>query len=113
MKLGKTDGAPPSFLAGLIVHPLNPKAWGMITTCFTNLIPEGIGTLQATLTVAICLLGWQVVLHPCWTYGGQWVAQRLAGRAGERYLMWTLAGLTVLSVLYALFGAALMGGETP
>jgi len=111
MTVGSAEGNPPKFIAGLIVHPLNPKAWGVVTACFTNFIPAGTNTLQATLSVAICLLFWQAVLHPCWTYGGHWVAQRLAGRPGERYLMWTLAALTVLSVLYALFGATLMGGE--
>ncbi|MEL6957722.1 MAG: LysE family translocator [Pseudomonadota bacterium] len=113
MKVGEAAGDPPGFLAGLIVHPLNPKAWGVVTAGLTNFVPEGTAPLVATAAVAAVLLAWQVVLHPCWTYGGQWVAQRLAGRPGERYLMWTLAALTVLSVVYALFGADLMrGGST-
>lgn len=105
------DAAPPGFFAGLIVHPLNPKAWGMITTGITTFVAAGTPPLQATATIAICLLGLQIVLHPIWTYAGQRIAAVLAGRPGEKYLMWTLAGLTVLSVIYALFGGAIFAKD--
>lgn len=111
LSVGDAGDTPPGFLAGLIVHPLNPKAWGMITTGFTTFVTSGTPPLQATVTIAMCLLGLQVLLHPVWTYAGQWIAARLAGTAGEKYLMWTLAALTVLSVLYALFGATMTGGS--
>lgn len=101
-----TDDTPPGFMAGLIVHPLNPKAWGLITTAFTTFVIAGTPPLQATATIAICLLGLQAVLHPIWTYAGQRIAAALAGKPGEKYLMWSLAALTVLSVIYALFGGA-------
>lgn len=98
------NDSPPGFLEGLIVHPLNPKAWGMITTGFTTFVNTGTPPLQTTATIAICLLGLQVILHPIWTYAGQRIASVLAGRPEERYLMWALAVLTVASVMYALFG---------
>ena len=103
LKVGEVEGHPPGFIAGLIVHPLNPKAWAMITTGFTTFVIAGTPPLQATATIAICLLGLQMILHPIWTYAGQRIAARLAGTPGEKYLMWTLAALTVASVLYALF----------
>ena len=103
LKVGEAQGKPPGFLAGLIVHPLNPKAWAMITTGFTTFVVAGTPPLQATASIAICLLGLQMVLHPIWTYAGQRIAASLAGTPGEKYLMWTLAALTVASVLYALF----------
>jgi hypothetical protein len=53
----------------------------------------------------------QIILHPIWTYAGQRIAKSLAGTVGEKYLMWTLAGLTVLSVIYALFGGALLAKD--
>lgn len=112
LTVGTANDQPPGFLAGLIVHPLNPKAWGMITTGFTTFVSAGIPPLQATATIAICLLGLQILLHPIWTYAGQRIAAGIAGTVGEKYLMWTLAGLTVLSVIYALFGSALLGGNT-
>ena len=96
------DDTPPGFLAGLIVHPLNPKAWAMITGSFTNFVAEGTPALQATATIAGLLLAVQLVLHPVWTFAGQSIARAIAGKPAERYLMWSLAALTVASVLYVL-----------
>lgn len=100
---GKTVDKAPGFVAGLIIHPLNPKAWAMITAGFTSFVTPDTPTLQATATIAICLFLTQAVFHPIWTYGGDRIAHTVAGRPAERYLMWTLAVLTVLSVLYVLF----------
>lgn len=96
------EGDAPGLAAGLIVHPLNPKAWAMITAGFTQFTEPGTPTLQATALIALCLFLTQCVLHPIWTYGGDRIARTVAGTAQERYLMWTLAALTVASVLYAL-----------
>ena len=95
--------APPGFFVGLLVHPLNPKAWAMIITGFTSFVTPGAPVLQATAAIAICLLALQLLLHPVWTYGGDRIARVVSGTAAERYLMWTLAALTVLSVLFVLF----------
>lgn len=106
-----TDGAveiAPGFAAGLIVHPLNPKAWAMITAGFTNFVPADMPTLQATAIVAASLFACQAVLHPLWCWGGDRLAATVAGKPAEKYLMWALASLTVLSVLFVLF----QGGET-
>lgn len=93
----------PGFAAGLLVHPLNPKAWAMIVTSFANFVSPGTPVLQATLTVAICLLACQMIFHPIWTFGGDRIARFVAGRPAEKYLMGTLAAMTVASVLYVLF----------
>lgn len=93
----------PGFAAGLIVHPLNPKAWAMITAGFTAFTAPGTPAIEATLTIAVILLSVQVVMHPLWTYGGERLAISVAGTAAERYLMWTLAALTVASVLFVIF----------
>ncbi|SFK61378.1 LysE family translocator [Shimia haliotis] len=93
---------PPGFIAGLWVHPLNPKAWAMIVTGFTSFVSPDTEPLQATATIAICLLTTQAIFHPIWTYGGDRIAQLVAGKPAERYLMRTLAALTVASVLVVL-----------
>ncbi|MGR3837315.1 MAG: LysE family translocator [Cognatishimia sp.] len=98
------DQRAPGFLAGLWVHPLNPKAWAMILTGFTSFMSMDTPTLQATATIAICLLACQLVFHPMWALGGDRIARAVAGTPAERYLMWLLAGLTVDSVLVALLG---------
>lgn len=97
------DDSAPGFLSGLAVHPLNPKAWAMVIAGFTGFTAPGTPALQATAAIALCLLGCQVLLHPVWTAAGERLAATLAGHPGERYLMWTLAGLTVLSLVFALF----------
>jgi len=91
---------PPGFAAGLLVHPLNPKAWAMIVAGFTNFVTPETPALQATATIAICLLAAQAVFHPIWTYAGDRIARTVAGKPAEKYLMRTLAALAVASVLY-------------
>jgi threonine/homoserine/homoserine lactone efflux protein len=101
--VGEAGARPPGFLAGLIVHPLNPKAWAMIVGSFTAFIGPDIQTFTATATVAAVLFTCQLLMHPLWTLGGQAMARTVAGTAAEPYLMWTLAALTVASVLFVLF----------
>jgi len=105
MRLDNTRDVPraPGFIAGLVVHPLNPKAWAMIITGFTSFVIPGSSALQATAIIAISFFSLQAVLHPIWAYSGARIAQTLAGSKAEAYLMWTLAVLTVLSVLFVLF----------
>lgn len=98
----------PGFWAGLVVHPLNPKAWGMIVTGFTAFVTPGTPVFNATATIAMVLLGWQMLLHPLWTYFGDRIAHTVAGTPAEPYLMWSLAALTVLSVLLVLFGGGMI-----
>ena len=96
------SGTPPGFLAGLIVHPLNPKAWGMIITGYTSFVSTEMSMLSAILTISIILFFSQIVLHPLWCWGGQRLALLVKGKSYERYLMWILASLTLISVFYAL-----------
>lgn len=98
------DAQAPGFLAGLIVHPLNPKAWAMIFGAFTNFVAPDTSPFYATLTIALTLLACQIVLHPIWTLGGEQIARGLAGTPAEPYLMKSLAALTVASVAFVLFG---------
>jgi threonine/homoserine/homoserine lactone efflux protein len=94
----------PGFAAGLIVHPLNPKAWAMIVGGFTAFVAADTPTVEATATIAAVLLACQLLMHPVWTLGGHAIARTLAGTRAEPYLMYTLAGLTVASVMFVLFG---------
>ncbi len=107
LRLGAGGGdLAPGFLAGLIVHPLNPKAWAMIVGGFTAFVAPGTSSLMATASIAIILLLCQAVLHPLWVLAGDGIARRLSGSRFEPYLMWTLAGLTIASVLFVLFAGA-------
>jgi threonine/homoserine/homoserine lactone efflux protein len=109
LRLGTGDPAAraPGFVAGLIVHPLNPKAWAMIVSGFTGFVAPGTDPMVATATIAGILLGTQIILHPLWTLAGDRIASTLAGTRWEPYLMYSLAGLTVASVLFVLFGGGI------
>ncbi len=106
LRLGPADAesSVPGFVAGLIVHPLNPKAWAMIVAGFTGFVAPGTDPLTATATIGAVLLATQIVLHPLWTLAGDRIARTLAGTPAEPYLMYSLATLTVVSVLFVLFG---------
>ena len=53
----------PGFLAGLLVHPFNPKAWALITTSFTAFTYEGSPVFLTTLTIAFLILIIQLIFH--------------------------------------------------
>ena len=99
---GEAGAEPPGFASGLIVHPLNPKAWAMITAGFTGFVAEGTSAFTATLGIAVVLLAAQTVLQPLWCWGGERIAALVAGRPAERWVMLGLALATVLSVVYAI-----------
>ena len=106
LSVNKDTANAPGFVAGLWVHPLNPKAWAMIVAGFTNFVDPGTPTLAATAIIALSLMGIQIICHPVWTFFGDRIARLLIGTPSERYLMWCLAALTV-----AFVGCALMNGE--
>jgi len=91
-------------------QPLNPKAWAMIAAGFRQFTEPGTPTLQATATIATCLLATQIVLHPIYALAGEGLARSVAGTGSERILMMSLAILTVASVGLALSGGSGFGG---
>ena len=107
LKPDQANGTPPGFVAGLIVHPLNPKAWGMITAAFTNFVTPGSDIFTATLSVALVLIVCQTILHPLWAGAGQLIASTIQGTRAERFVFLVLALLTVITVFYVLFGDAI------
>ena len=93
----------PGFWSGLLVHPLNPKAWAMILVGFTNFVESATTTFYATLYIAASLLIIQIICHPIWTLFGDRIAKFIIGKKYERVFMWFLALVTVIFVLMALF----------
>lgn len=95
--------AAPRFVEGLIVHPLNPKAWAMIIGGFTNFVDPGAGAFAATLAISIGLFAVQCVFQPMWMLIGVQIAKFMAGTVREVLLMRFMAGLMVASVAYVLW----------
>ena len=106
-KMRLSSGEPsldaPGFWSGLLVHPLNPKAWAMILVGFTNFVESDTATFYATLYIAGSLLIIQIICHPIWTLFGDRIAKFIIGKKYERVFMWFLALITVIFVLMALF----------
>ena len=97
------EGSVPGFFAGLWVHPLNPKAWAMIITGFTNFVsPEG-SNIASTGIMAACLLVIQMICHPIWTFFGDRIAQFVSETPYEKYLMWSLSVITIVVLGNVLF----------
>lgn len=93
---------PPRFAAGLIVHPLNPKAWAMIIGALTNFTKPDASALAATAVAALVFITLQIFLQSFWTLLGAGVARLIGGTTSEVWLMRFLAVLMVGSVLYAI-----------
>ncbi len=99
------DTAPP-FVAGLIVHPLNPKAWALIVGALTNFTVAGATPLAATTAAAITFLVLQIGLQSMWTMAGVGIARLIGGTTSEVWLMRILAALMLGSVIYVLLKGA-------
>ena len=99
---GKLSIEPPGFWSGLIVHPLNPKAWAMIMAVFTNFVDSSTSTFYATLYIASSLFIIQIICHPIWTLFGDRIAKFIIGTKYEPFFMGFLGLVTVVFVLIAL-----------
>lgn len=98
----EAQSTPPNFAAGLIVHPLNPKAWAMIIGALTNFTVAGASPLAATAVAALTFIALQMVLQSMWTLAGSAIARMIGDTPAEGWLMRALAVLMVGSVLYVL-----------
>lgn len=97
-----TTAPMPGFGRGLLVHPLNPKAWAIATGAFTQFVHPGADPFAATTVLAIACLLVGISLQGLWFWSGAGIARLLAGQPAERRTMRLLGVLTVLSVLLAL-----------
>ena len=70
-KVEKSGSSKFSFYKGLIVHPLNPKAWVMCLIAWTAFAPK-LGTASEQLII-VCLsfILCQLVLHSAWCWLGE------------------------------------------
>ena len=74
----------------------------MIVAGFTNFVEPETPSFYATFWIALTLMGIQLICHPVWTFFGDRISTLIAGQRSERWLMRSLAALTVGFVGYAL-----------
>ena len=105
MRLGAAQRAEaaPGFAAGLIVHPLNPKAWAMALTALSVYAPS-----QTRTAFTLLALVFATVILPAIT-AGMVLGQQLARvRTSPRRLAlcnWTMAALLIASLYPVLWPA--------
>ncbi len=91
-----------TFRDGVVVHPLNPKAWAMTITAFTQFTVADAPWLPQVLTIMAGFAAVQLVFHSLWCAAGARIAAVVAGTRAERALMIALGVLTLLTVIWAM-----------
>ena len=91
------------FVAGLAVHPTNPKAWAMVVSAYGQFIEADKNWWQQTLIIALVFLLWQCFAHTLWCYIGARAVKITANERQQKRLMLVLAVMMVSAVLWSLF----------
>ena len=89
-----------AFRYGVIVHPLNPKAWVMTLLAWTQFAPDLGNTNIQLLLVPLTFAGCQLVFHSGWCAAGG-ALQRSLNKSLQ--LTRCLVVLTVIVVIWALY----------
>ena len=86
------------FANGLVVHPLNPKAWVMSALAWSNFAPA-LGSFQIQLvTVVLGFATCQLFLHTLWCLIGSIIGKTMPN---NQYLTRLMIILTVIIVIWA------------
>ncbi len=92
--------APPGFVAGCLVHLLNPKAWVMVVLAWSEFGPA-LGSWQSQMIVIpLSFMCAQAVFHSLWAGAGAWLSARLGASV---LLTRVLIIITIITVLWAVF----------
>lgn len=89
--------APPvlRFREGVIVHPLNPKAWAMALVAFAQFVEPAAPLATQWAVMALCFLLPGMALNALWCAGGGLLQTLVRTPRAHRRLTITLAALTV------------------
>ena len=75
----------PGFVQGLIVHPLNPKAWALIVGIFTTFVTPGADPARRPRRfTALGILAVQLVAQPFWMLAGHQLSRLVGGTRRPR-----------------------------
>lgn len=87
------------FKHGLIVHPLNPKAWVMVILAWANFAPAIDGFTIQLFAVVASFAAVQLLFHTLWCFLGQVLGHAMRG---NQALTRVLILVTVATVIWAL-----------
>jgi len=91
-----------TFRDGVIVHPLNPKAWAMTFGAFTQFTDTAAAWAPQVLTIIAGFAAIQLVFHTLWCGIGDRIASLVAGTKAERALMIFLGLATLATIFWAM-----------
>ncbi|WP_169570098.1 LysE family translocator [Sneathiella limimaris] len=63
------------YLSGLFIHPLNPKAWAMMITAYSQFSPESLSPLMTFLIIQSIFQVTGLTLNSVWCAGGEMLAR--------------------------------------
>ncbi|MEE2774264.1 MAG: LysE family transporter [Pseudomonadota bacterium] len=99
ISLNDFQGDAPGFKVGLLVHPLNPKAWMMVTASVANYTQPDKTSFLEIASIALIFFLTQCLFHPVWWYAGNLISKYLSGKKSEKFFLSILAVLTVSSII--------------
>ncbi len=91
-----------TFKDGVIVHPLNPKAWAMTLGAFTQFTDAAAPWTPQVLMIIAGFATMQLIFHTLWCAAGDRIASVVAGTKIERGLMITLGLATLATIIWAM-----------
>lgn len=94
---------PPGFIKGLMVHPMNPKAWAMLTISWSSYGPGFDDPWLRFASIAGAFMVVQVIFHGLWCYAGSSLMALLPSERSRYLVGLCLAILTIALVLFIVF----------
>ena len=79
----------PRFYHGLAVHPLNPKAWLMVTVAFTAFQSQGV-SMETIPNIAMIFLFMQLIFHSAWFWFGSLIRKANLSEKNSRVVKMAL-----------------------
>ena len=92
----------PRFYHGLLVHPLNPKAWMMITLAFTAFQSQGVSS-ETIPTIAMIFLLIQLIFHSAWFWFGSLVRRADLSEKNSRIVKIALLISLIASIVFSYY----------
>jgi threonine/homoserine/homoserine lactone efflux protein len=93
---------PPGMLEGLIIHPLNPKAYAMLFLAWTNYGPNYDTDVMRIAVIGGLFIVVPVIAHSLWCIAGVNLTRMISTDDAKRKVQIALAIITALVVLYVI-----------
>lgn len=99
----------PRYLAGCVVHPLNPKAWVMLIAAFSQFMDPTGGQITQTLIILTVFAVTGFALNSLWVFAGSLLTRFVSSPALLQNINRTLAILMIVVVAIAMLRSGILG----